>query len=172
MKPTNVNLSGKTILITGAAGFIGSYLVKNLLENIPDIQIVGIDNCNDYYDVALKEYRLKEKGAILNWFDVDAPEGRFSLNDKLGDIMSTFIGKLWFVKTMLKVKKQMSGGKKGKTEAAGFEIPTDGLMQMMGSFTVLRLTSMLGMANVSFTKEELLEMNKKLNRIRKPKSLR
>ena len=60
MKPTNVNLSGKTILITGAAGFIASYLVKNLLENIPDIQIVGIDNCNDYYDVALKEYRLKE----------------------------------------------------------------------------------------------------------------
>ena len=119
-----------------------------------------------------QDYVLKEQGAILNWFDVDAPEGRYSLNDKISDIMKSFRGKLWFVKTMLKVKKQMSGGKKGKTEAAGFEIPTDGLMQMMGSFTVLRLTSMLGMANVSFTKEELLEMNKKLNRIRKPKSLR
>ena len=119
-----------------------------------------------------QDYVLKEQGAILNWFDVDAPEGRYSLNDKISDIMKSFRGKLWFVKTMLKVKKQMSGGKKGKTEAAGFEIPTDGLIQMMGSFTVLRLTSMLGMANISFTKEELLEMNKKLNKIRKPKSLR
>jgi beta-galactosidase len=119
-----------------------------------------------------QDYVLKEQGAILNWFDVDTPEGRYSLNDKISDIMKSFRGKLWFVKTMLKVKKQMSGGKKGKTEAAGFEIPTDGLMQMMGSFTVLRLTSMLGMANISFTKEELLAMNKKLNKIRKPKSLR
>ena len=45
-----------------------------------------------------------------------------------------------------------------------------GLMQMMGSFTVLRLTSMMGMMNISFTKEELLKMNKKLNRIKKPKN--
>ncbi len=45
-----------------------------------------------------------------------------------------------------------------------------GLMQMMGDFTVLRLSSMLGMANISFTKEELLKMNKKLNRIKKPKN--
>ena len=45
-------------------------------------------------------------------------------------------------------------------------------MQMMGSFTILRLTSMMGMANVNFTKEELLKMNKQLNRIKKHKSLR
>ena len=43
-------------------------------------------------------------------------------------------------------------------------------MQMMGGFTVLRLSGMLGMANISFTKEELLKMNKQLNRIRKPKA--
>ena len=58
-------------------------------------------------------------------------------------------------------------------KAGGFEIdikPDGGLMQMMGGFTVLRLSSMLGMANVSFTKEELLKMNKKLNKIRKPKN--
>jgi len=42
-------------------------------------------------------------------------------------------------------------------------------MQMMGGFTVLRLTSMMGMMNISFTKEELLKMNRQLNRIRKPK---
>ena len=119
-----------------------------------------------------QDYVLKEQGAILNWFDVDAPEGRYSLNDKVSDIMKSLRGKIWFIRTMLKIKKQMSGGKKGKTEAAGFEIPTEGLMQMMGSFTVLRLTSMMGMANVNFTKEDLLKMNKKLNGIRKPKSLR
>jgi polar amino acid transport system substrate-binding protein len=55
-------------------------------------------------EVFNEEYRLKEKGAILNWFDVDAPEGRFSLNDKLGDIMTTLRGKLWFVKLGLKLK--------------------------------------------------------------------
>jgi len=118
-----------------------------------------------------ESYVLKEQGAILNWFDVDAPEGRYSLNDKISDIMKSFRGKLWFVKTMLGIKKKMPKNKNGKAEAAGFEIGA-GLMEMMGSFTVLRLSSMMGMANVNFTKEELLAMNKKLNKIRKPKALR
>ena len=114
-----------------------------------------------------QDYILKEKGAVLNWFDVEAPEGRYSLNDKISDIMKSFRGKLWFIRTMLKVKKKMQGtGGDGK--AAGFEVG-EGVMQMMGGFTVLRLTSMMGMMNVSFTKEELLAMNRKLNRIKKPR---
>ena len=56
----NVNLNGKTVLVTGAAGFIGSNLVTELLKTIENIRIVGIDNMNDYYDVSIKEYRLKE----------------------------------------------------------------------------------------------------------------
>ena len=60
MKAINVVLSNKTIFVTGAAGFIGSFLVMKLLETVPEIHILGIDNCNDYYDVSLKEYRLKE----------------------------------------------------------------------------------------------------------------
>jgi nucleoside-diphosphate-sugar epimerase len=60
MKPMNVELSGKTILVTGAAGFIGSNLVKVLLQTVPCAHIVGVDNCNDYYDVSLKDYRLEE----------------------------------------------------------------------------------------------------------------
>ena len=123
------------------------------------------------------DYVLVEKGAVLNWFDVNAPEGRFSLNDKLGDIMAVARGKLWFIKLGLKLKKKMNEGKKskgkdGKKKSGGFDVDLSsggGLMEMMGSFTVLRLTSMMGMMNVSFTKEELLKLNRQLNRIRKPK---
>ena len=126
-------------------------------------------------EVFNEDYRLKEQGAVLNWFDIDAPEGRFSLNDRLSDIMSTLRGKLWFVRIALKIKKMLEGdnkdkSKKKKATGAGFEL-NEGIMQMMGGFTVLRLTSMMGAMNVSFTKEELLKMNKQLNRMRKPKKI-
>lgn len=55
-----VKVKGKTVLVTGAAGFIGSNLVKRLYEDVEDVTIVGIDNMNDYYDVRLKEARLEE----------------------------------------------------------------------------------------------------------------
>ncbi len=60
MKVKSVKLSGKSILITGAAGFIGSNLVLELIRTASPINIIGIDNMNDYYDVSIKEYRLKE----------------------------------------------------------------------------------------------------------------
>lgn len=66
MKPMNVNLSEKTILVTGAAGFIGSNLVKVLLQTVPRVHVVGVDNCNDYYDVSLKTYRLEEIERLSN----------------------------------------------------------------------------------------------------------
>ena len=59
-----INLNGKTIFVTGAAGFIGSNLVKRLLNDVENVKIIGIDNMNDYYDVAIKEYRLKEIDAL------------------------------------------------------------------------------------------------------------
>ena len=55
-----INLDSKTILVTGAAGFIGSNLVKRLFKDTKKTVIIGIDNMNDYYDVSLKEFRLKE----------------------------------------------------------------------------------------------------------------
>ena len=60
MLAKNIDLTGKCILVTGAAGFIGANLVMELLRTVRDVRIVGIDNMNDYYDVALKEYRLKQ----------------------------------------------------------------------------------------------------------------
>lgn len=56
----NVDLSSKTILVTGAAGFIGAKLSLSLLKNLENVKIIGIDNMNDYYDVSLKEYRLTQ----------------------------------------------------------------------------------------------------------------
>lgn len=57
---SQINLKDKTILITGAAGFIGSNLIKRIFSEEPSVKVIGIDNMNDYYDVTLKEYRLKE----------------------------------------------------------------------------------------------------------------
>lgn len=69
MLKQNVTLDGKTILVTGAAGFIGSNLVKELLKTVKAPKIVGIDNMNDYYDVSLKEYRLAEIEEAVNSAD-------------------------------------------------------------------------------------------------------
>lgn len=60
MREYNVSLNGKTVFVTGAAGFIGANLSMRLLRDYPDIKVVGIDNMNDYYDVRLKEWRLEQ----------------------------------------------------------------------------------------------------------------
>ena len=122
------------------------------------------------------DYVLREVGAVLNWFDVTEIKGRYSLNDKISDIMKSKRGKLWFIGMGLKLKKKMSAGKKGEKKSGGFDVDLKGgnmggMMDMLGGFSVLRLSSMMGMMNISFTKEELLKMNKKLNKIKKPKEL-
>lgn len=69
----NLELSNKTVFVTGAAGFIGANLVLRLFRDVENITIVGIDNMNDYYDVSLKDYRLDkiEKSApVGKWFFV------------------------------------------------------------------------------------------------------
>ena len=63
----HIDLTGRTILVTGAAGFIGANLVKRLLFDVPTATIIGIDSVNDYYDVRLKEYRLEELGKNENF---------------------------------------------------------------------------------------------------------
>ena len=118
------------------------------------------------------DYILREQGAVLNWFDITEIEGRFSLNDKIGDIMKPLRGKLWFAGLFLTLAKKMKAGtpksKEKKKKSKNPEINT-GLIEMLSGFTVLRFTGMLGMRNVTFTKEELLKMNAQLNKIKRPK---
>ena len=122
-------------------------------------------------DTFNEDYRLKEKGAILNWFDIDAPEGYFSLNDKISDIMATVRGKLLFAGLMTK----LLGGKgkdkgEGDGKIMGFDVTPD-MMAMMGGFTVLRMVTLAGsMMEGKITKEMLLDLNAQLNKIKKPKS--
>ncbi len=111
-------------------------------------------------DTFNENYRLKEKGAVLNWFDITAPEGYFSLNDKISDIAATKEG----AQLLGALTAQMMP-KDGK--AAGFEF-NDSMLRMLGGFTVMRLTGLLSTAGVKITKEELLNLNAQLNRITKP----
>ncbi len=118
-------------------------------------------------DTFNEEYRLKEKGAVLNWFDITAPEGYYSLNDKLSDIMASEQGRVFFTGIMEQMMGSMMKGE-GAAAAMGDNIQmSEGLMKMMGGFTVIRLTSLMGAANVKFTKEQLLELNAQLNKIPK-----
>ena len=107
-------------------------------------------------------YRLKEKGAVLNWFDITEKEGYLSLNSKFGDIMKTLKGKMLLLSTFAKL---MPKGKDSPT--AGLDMNSmSGLMDMLGSFTLLRLIGMMGTMNINPTKEQLLDLNAKLNNIK------
>lgn len=116
-------------------------------------------------DTFNEEYRLKEKGAILNWFDITAPEGFYSLNDKLEDIMKSPAGQ----QAIMKMFASFTAGENAmfKPQGEGNGSMMSGMMAMLGSFTVLRLTSLMGTANVTITKEDLLAINEGLNQIPK-----
>ena len=117
-----------------------------------------------------EDYRLKEAGAILNWFDVTEIPGRLSLNSKIGDVLDTFQGKLLMLSTMKKLMPKPKKGEKSEgISAAGFTVDKS-MMKMLGGFTVLRALNMAGgMLSVPLTKEDLLALNAKLNKIKAPK---
>ena len=78
-----IDLNSKTILVTGAAGFIGSHLVKRLFKDLKDATVIGIDNMNDYYDVALKEYRLEMLDGRCKMEDVNFHFVKGDIADKV-----------------------------------------------------------------------------------------
>lgn len=121
------------------------------------------ESCIRKVDAFNEDYRLKEKGAILNWFDITEPEGYYSLNDKISDIIKTEEGKKIFLGMMDGIMSQMGGGD-GEKSAAG----QDKLMQMMGGFTVIRMMNLMGTAGGGkLTKEMLLGLNAQLNQIKR-----
>ena len=113
------------------------------------------------------DYILRETGTILNWFDITEVDGYLSVNDTIGDIMATTRGKLLMLGMIGKVMKAVKKKNGGKAEAAGFEI-NDNMMKMVNGFSLLRLANMAGgMIGVEVTKEQLLDINVRLNKIRK-----
>lgn len=138
------------------------------IENKGESQIVAVaGDCRDESVIRKTEtfneaYRLREKGAILNWFDITEPEGYFSINDKISDIMSCEGGRKVFEGLFAGIQESMKG-----KEHAGFEM-NENMMKMMGGFSVLRLSNLMGTAGVKFTKEQLLAINAQLNTVKKP----
>ena len=135
------------------------------IKNAGEQNITAIaGNCKDEARIRRVEkpndsYKLKETGTVLNWFDIEMPEGMLSINDKIDLIMKTSQGQ----KIILGIATKISSVS-GET---GFSM-NDDMMRMMGGFTLLRICSMAGMMNVSFTKEELVSINKALNSIKRP----
>ena len=104
-------------------------------------------------------YRLREKGTVLNWFDITEVKGYYSLNDKVSDIMKSPQGQILF-------KNMMAGFGGGENSMIRPENMGQ-MMEIMGGFTVLRLIKLMGAANITVTKEQLLSLNAKLNQIKK-----
>lgn len=94
-----------------------------------------------------------------------------SYNDEIGEIMKSLAGKIWFLKFFMLLAKKQSRPKEkskdGNKKAATKTQVDKGALDLMKGLTVLRMTSMMGMRNISFTKEELLELNAQLNKIKR-----
>lgn len=122
-----------------------------------------------------EDYRMKEEGAVINWFEINTPVGYYSVNDTIGDIMGSFRGKLAMLKIGAMLLKVLKGdsqpsdeSKKKKSKGAsimGFK-PSKEMLQLGYGFTVKRVISMLG---GKFTKEQILKINAILNKVKKPK---
>ena len=106
-------------------------------------------------------YILREKGAVLNWFDITEVEGYYSINDELQEIMKSPEGQATIMQMMTGI---MSGSEQStmiKPENMGQ------MMGMMGSFTIVRLMKLMGAANVQVTKEQMLALNAALNKVKR-----
>ncbi len=161
----NVKNEGETTLTVKADGLEDSAVIRKV-------------------DTPNESYIMKEEGDVINWFEITMPDGYCSINDTIGDIFSTFGGKIAAIKIALIVKKafedpdkkknKKSKDKKGGAEiagfsVAGFDINLDMIKNIYGmakGFTLKRAFSMLG---GKISKEQMLEINAILNKVKKPK---
>lgn len=84
---TKIDLKGKTVLVTGAAGFIGSFLSERLLSDFEDIRVIGFDSVNDYYDIRLKESRLEKLQKHRNFIFIKA---NLANKDKVSEVFREY----------------------------------------------------------------------------------
>lgn len=82
-----IDLKGKTVLVTGAAGFIGSFLSERLLSDFEDIRVIGFDSVNDYYDIRLKESRLEKLQKHRNFIFIKA---NLADKDKVSEVFREY----------------------------------------------------------------------------------
>lgn len=113
------------------------------------------------------DYVMKEEGGVINWFEIETPAGYYSINDTFGDIWSSFGGKLAIISSIPMVLKTLKGdGSNNKSDdmsIAGFK-PNKAMIEMAKGFTIKRVFSMVG---GKFSKEQILSVNKKLNKVKK-----
>ena len=142
------------------------FSVKN--SGVTKLKAVAGD-CTDESEIRKVEkdnpdYVMQEEGAVINWFEIDMPDGMLSINNTIGDILKTFKGKL----VLLSVAKMlMSGSKGGDKSIVGMNFSmkmiNKSLIEMGKGFTLRRIFGMIG---AKLTKEQILQINKKLNKIK------
>ena len=153
--------------------------VKN--EGTTELKVVAGDLADtttiNKVDTPNEAYIMKEEGQVINWFEINMPDGYLSINSTIEDIMKTFGGKLVILKFILMLKDAMGGNKKddsGEEKKAGgplggFKVTPAMIKNIYGmakGFTIKRACSMLGN---TFTKEQILDINARLNKIKAPK---
>ena len=143
---------------------VGETKLEAVAGDLKDESIINkVDSPNE-------SYIFKEQGAILNWFDITAPDGYLNINDKFSDICKSTRGKLITASFVLAMAKKFKASQKGEKSGGGglpggMKISKE-LLQMAGAFTPLRVANLVGAMEVKFTKEELLNYNAKLNKIK------
>lgn len=118
------------------------------------------------------DYVMREEGEVINWFEITTPAGYYSINDTIGDVLSTFRGKICALKMVIRLKRLSGGGKSGDggVSMAGISFSLSGLkgsrmlLNMAKGFSIKRVLIMMG---DTITKEQMLEINSMLNRIKK-----